>query len=348
MIPLEKTNVAVQGIMTMHVTIKDIAKTAGVSYSTVSKALNNSPLVKENTKRKIVQIAEEMGYEPNYAAQRLVSKNAKIIGLIWPTIERTVLSTLVSKISDEMSKTPYSMILSVDPLQKSMETFKKFQVDGIILFEENIHLDIKPNSTPFISYGVSGRNNNLYPIIDPNHEKAMNEAVNYLSGLGHTDILYIGNVSSIDPFQMEKYLGFKKAMEKHGLPIDDSHIIDTGGLDWYDGYVTVKNVLQSDSLPTAIVGGSYDISGGIIRCLKENNISIPKDISVISYDNIPQMANMEIPLTCIGVRIEELAASIVESIIQLVEQKHLGWQTKRMTPTLTERESCAYKGIDPA
>ena len=79
-----------------------------------------------------------MGYEPNFAAQRLVSKQTKIIGLIWPTIERLVLSTLVTKISDEINKTPYSMILSVDTVQTSLDTFRRFQVDGIILFEENI------------------------------------------------------------------------------------------------------------------------------------------------------------------------------------------------------------------
>ena len=161
----------------MNITIKDIAKVAGVSYSTVSKALNNSPLVKDNTKKRIVDIAKELGYEPNFAAQRLVSKQTKIIGLIWPTIERVVLSTLVTKISDEINKTPYSMILSVDPVQTSLDTFRRFQVDGIILFEENIDVSVDPNTIPLLSYGVAGKEVARYPIIDANHEQAMYEAV---------------------------------------------------------------------------------------------------------------------------------------------------------------------------
>src|SRR5690606_20639509 len=108
----------------MSVTIKDIAKITGVSYSTVSKALNDSPLVKPSTKNRIHKVAREMGYEPNFAAQRLVSKQTKIIGLIWPTIERVVLSTLVMNISNEIRKTPYSMILSVEPIPASLDTFK--------------------------------------------------------------------------------------------------------------------------------------------------------------------------------------------------------------------------------
>ena len=78
----------------MTITIKDIAKQVGVSYSTVSKALNNSPLVKQETKDKIIKLAKEMGYEPNYAAQSLVSKQSRVIGLIWPTLERVAPSTL--------------------------------------------------------------------------------------------------------------------------------------------------------------------------------------------------------------------------------------------------------------
>ncbi|WP_226037416.1 LacI family DNA-binding transcriptional regulator [Aquibacillus saliphilus] len=325
----------------MNITIKDIAAIAGVSYSTVSKALNNSSLVKEDTKRRIIELSKDMGYEPNFAAQRLVSKNTKVIGLIWPTIERTVLATLVTKISNEMAKTLYSMILSVDSIQKSMETFKKFQVDGIILFEENIYTEINPNTIPMISYGVSGERNSHYPIIDANHSQAMDDAIHYLYELGHREIIYIGNISPIDPLQMEKFEGFKNAMKKYGITYNNDNIINTGGLDWYHGYQAVDEVLNRKALPTAIIGGSYEISGGIIRCLKQNNVHIPGEISVISYDNIPQMAHLEIPLTCIGVSVEDLAVEIVYSAIKLIETSNVNTEIKKLTPTLVERKSCA-------
>lgn len=325
----------------MNITIKDIARVAGVSYSTVSKALNNSPLVKDDTKRKITDLAKEMGYEPNFAAQRLVSNQTKIIGLIWPTIERVVLSTLVTRISDKISQTPYSMILSVDPIQASLDTFRRFQVDGIILFEENTNDVIKPHTIPLLAYGVMEKDNSLYPMVDPNHEQAMYEAVTYLSTLGHTKIAYIGDFSSTDPMQIEKYNGFNHAMDAYGLSVDKDHLINTAGLDWYDGYSATSELLKLENRPTAIVGGSYDISGGIVRGIKERKLHIPNDISVISYDNIPQMANMEIPLTCIGVPVEQLATNIVQSIIALVEKEELSPQVNKMTPELVIRDSCA-------
>lgn len=325
----------------MSVTIKDIANIAGVSYSTVSKALNNSPLVKEDTKRRIVKISEEMGYKPNFAAQSLVSNKTKIIGLIWPTIERVVLSTLVTKISNEMNKTPYSMILSVDPTQAALDTFRRFQVDGIILFEENIDMPIQPTTTSLLSYGVTRDGELNYPVIDPNHELAMYMAVEYLTNLGHTKIAYIGDLSSDDPMQIEKYKGFQKAIHKYNLDSKKSNLIDTKGLDWYDGYTAIGKLFDLTNRPTAIVGGSYDISGGIARGILERKLHIPNDISIISYDNIPQMANMEIPMTSIGVPVDQLAKEIVQSIIKLVEGNSLDTFSHKIKPVLKKRDSCA-------
>lgn len=324
----------------MKVTIKDIAKVAGVSYSTVSKALNNSPLVKDKTKKKILEIAQKMEYEPNFAAQQLVSKKTKNIGLIWPTIERVVLSTLVTKINAEFKKTSYSMILSVDSIQNSIDTFRRFQVDGIILFEENINQEINPRSIPLLIYGAASDRPIRYPIIDPNHELAMFEAIKYLVKLGHKNISYIGNLSKTDPMQIEKYKGFIKAMNYFGLSVNTCNVVDTCGLSWYDGYRAISELMCTNKLPSAILSGSYDISGGIIRGLKERNIEIPNDVSLISYDNIPQMENMEVPLTSIGVPIEKLAFEIVQTIIELAESGNMEPKVKKLKPELSERNSC--------
>lgn len=325
----------------MSITIKDIASEAGVSYSTVSKALNDSPLVKQSTKKHIVDIAEKMGYQPNFAAQKLVLKQTKIIGLIWPTIERIVLSTLVTEINKQINQTTYSMILSVDAVQASLETFRRFQVDGIILFEEGMDAAIESPNIPLLSYGVNGKFKRSYPLIDANHQQSMYQAVNYLSDLGHQSIAYIGDLSKSDRLQLEKYDGFKKAMHEADLPVHKHYLIDTKGLDWYDGYKAVKQLLSLQNQPTAIVGGSYDISIGIIRGIREKSLHIPDDFSIISCDNIPQMADLEVPLTSIGVPVKHLAQEIVSTIIKYVENKESEPIIKKLTPVLSKRESCA-------
>lgn len=319
----------------MSVTIKDIAKEANVSYSTVSKALNNSSLVKETTKQKILKVAKEMGYEPNLAAKQLVRKKTEVIGLVWPTIERIVLATLVTNISKAFDATAYSMILSVDSTQTAMETFKKFQVDGMIIFAES---DIIPpeDNIPFVAYGVSRKGHGAYPIIDANHEKAMKEAVQYLHRLGHRHIAYIGLIDTEDALQREKVEGYHKAMKEAGL---ESLRIDTEGLDWVNGYHAVDKLLTMKNKPTAVIGGSYDISGGILRALQERKVKIPEELSLISYDNIPQMETMEIPMSCIGVPSEELANEIVRAIIEHIETEEDHQLVKKLNPSLTIRQT---------
>ncbi|UOQ50044.1 LacI family transcriptional regulator [Gracilibacillus caseinilyticus] len=319
----------------MGITIKDIAKEANVSYSTVSKALNNSPLVKEVTKQKILRVAKEMGYEPNLAAKQLVRKKTEVIGLIWPTIERIVLATLVTNISKAFEATKYSMILSVDSAETSLDTFKKFQVDGMIVFAES-HQMVPEDQIPLVAYGVSGKRKVSYPIIDANHEQAMEQAVQYLAELGHHHIAYVGHLDTEDALQREKVEGYQKAMKKRNLK---QQSIDTNGLDWYDGYLAVEEIIRLTHQPTAIIGGSYDISGGIVRSLHEKGVSIPDAMSVVSYDNIPQMETMEIPMTCIGVPVDILAEEIVATIIHHIESGEEDEFIKKLTPSLTERKS---------
>ncbi|RBW69731.1 LacI family DNA-binding transcriptional regulator [Bacillus taeanensis] len=325
----------------MGITIKDIANAAGVSFSTVSKALNDSPLVKPETKSKILKTAKELGYEPNFAAQRLVSKQSKTIGLVWPTVERAALSTLVTKINEEIEKHGYSMILSINPAASAVEMFRRFQVDGIIVFEENnnrLKVDFSPD-LPVISYGAA--HNQTVPVIDVNYKKAMYQAVHYLYELGHTNISYVGDFSPIDQRQIEKYKGFLEAMEQFNLDVNERSLINSGGLDWYDGYMATKRLLNSGFIPSAIVGGSYDISSGIIRAVREENLIIPKDISIIGYDNIPQMANLETPLTSVGVPVDELAKSIVHSLLKQMAEPNSLPLLQTLQPELKERASCA-------
>jgi LacI family transcriptional regulator len=323
----------------MKLTIKDIAKQLGVSHSTVSKALNNSPLVKQETKNKVIKFAKEMGYEPNYAAQRLVSKQSNVIGLIWPTLERVAPSTLVTKINEEISKHNYKMILSIDSIEESIEMYKRFQVDGVIAFNKH-NIDMPQSiSMPSVTYGVS-RDKSI-PVIDVNYKEAMNVAVEYLYLLGHENIAFVGDFSFTDERQVEKYDGFQQAMVKFGLKVSNHNLIDTRGLDWYDGYITTMHLLNSPLKPTAIIGSSYDISAGIIRGLRQANYIIPKDMSVISYDNIPQLENLEVPLTSVGVPVEEIAQQMVNTLLNYIKDPNSVPLSQILTPRISERASCA-------
>lgn len=324
----------------MTVTIKDIARMAGVSYSTVSKALNDSPLVKERTKLKILEIARQMGYQPNIAAKSLVSKKSHTIGVLWPTVERVALSTLVTRINQELENRSYSMLLSINPVQAAIQLFNRFQVDGILVFDESDDPSSGPisSSVPVLCFGESG--NRDLPCIDVDRRQAIFRAVRYLWEIGHRRITYIGDLSR-KVNQQEKYLGFTDGIIQLGLTSNPDMVIDTKGLGWQEGYEAAKMMLRSPYRPTAIVSGSYDLAVGILRALKEANLQIPSDISLISYDNIPQMANLEVPLTVVGAPVEKIATGIVRSLLELIENPDSNLKTKFVESALVERESCS-------
>lgn len=323
----------------MSVTIKDIASLAGVSYSTVSKALNDSPLVKENTKRKIFRIADQLGYVPNFAAKSLVSKKSNTIGLLWPTVERTAVSTLATLINNELEKHSYSMILSINDMNSAIELFNRLKVDGILVFEEN-HANTnltRPINIPILCYGESGYNN--IPYIDVDRKNAIFIAVKHLFSLGHRRIAYIGDADQ--RIQKEKYIGFTEGVMKHGLQSHPDMVMQTNGLGWQNGYHAAKKLLASSFRPTAIVSGSYELTIGALRAVKEANLSVPKDISLISYDNIPQMADLEVGMTAVGAPVGEIAKNIVLFLLEQIEQDKDGMSlTRPLESELVIRESC--------
>jgi LacI family transcriptional regulator len=324
----------------MAITIKDIAKAAGVSYSTVSKALNDSPLVQPKTKEKIHQVAREMGYEPNFAAKQLVTKQSKTIGLIWPTLDRAVHSTLVTQLNNEIQSRGFSMILSVNPVESSLELFKRFHVDGVLIFDEENNLS--PDVTapfPVVSYGASLQN--PFSFVDLQYKQAMFQAVHYLKELGHRNIAFIGDFSPINSRQQEKYRGFEQAMQHFELPIHQQSFINSAGLEWYDGYQATKRMLRGARLPSAVIGASYDISAGIVRAIQETSLVIPKDMSIIGYDNIPQMAMLEVPLTSIGVPVQAIAEQMTALLFDQLEIGSTEQLTRKLEPVLIERHSCA-------
>jgi LacI family transcriptional regulator len=324
----------------MSVTIKDIAALAGVSFSTVSKALNDSPLVKEQTKRKIYNIANQLGYEPNLAAKSLVSKKSNTIGLLWPTVERTAVSTLATHINNELEHHSYSMILSINQTDSAIKLFNRLNVDGILLFDESYddnQAAMLSSRIPILCYGESG--NNEIPFIDVDRKNAIFMAVEHLFTLGHRRIAYVGEINQ--RIQQQKYIGFTEGVMKHGLLSHPDMVVNTNGFGWQNGYEAAKKLVASSFRPTAVVCASYELTIGVLRAVKEAALQVPEDISIISYDNIPQMADLEISMTAVGAPVENVAKHIVQSLLEHIRQDKSPVSSFQSVETvLVKRISC--------
>lgn len=324
------------------ITIKDIASRAGVSFSTVSKALRNSPLVQETTKQHILNLAQEMGYQPNIAARRLASKKSGAIGVVWPSIERTAPSSLLTRINEELEIRGYTTLLSINRLDSAIETFHRFQVDAILVFgdhgDQAAQLASLATSIPILIYG-SGVHS-PFVTVDVNRSKATRLAVKHLIELGHRHIGYIGRTMQSDPLQMEKIEAFRSEMEKYGAPCPDECVASIQGMEFHDGYAAAKQLLCSSARPTALISGSFDLTRGILKAIVELGHQIPHDLSIVSYDNIPQMMDFDIPMTVVGVEIQYIAQQIAAALLTLLEAPYAE-RTLVLEPELVVRASTA-------
>ena len=322
------------------VTIKDIAERAGVSFSTVSKALRDSPLVQNKTKQHILSIAKEMGYQPNIAARSLVSKRSGAIGVVWPSIERAALSTLITKINEQLEKQGYVTLLSMSNIESAIEIFRRYQVDAILVFgdRDNVSssMNLNPLQIPVLTYGAAGYS--PYSAVDVNRGHAVRLAVRHLAGLGHKDIAYIGNPQSPDPLQTVKIEAFTEELTRLGLPFDNDSILQMNGLEFHDGYMAARAMLDKPIRPTAVISGGIDLTRGILRAVGERGLTVPQDISIVSYDNLPQMEDLEIPMTVVGVAIATITSVIATTILELIETSD-SLKTVYLEPELVVRAS---------
>ena len=298
----------------MAVTLKDVAEACGVSYSTVSKALKNSHLVKPKTKNIIQQKALEMNYIPNHSARALVSKKSGTIGLIWPSVDRVAVTHLISEINHAIKDLGYVMFVSIDDVAAASKKFVEFGFCGIVIFDEGDGTNLFPeiyNNVPVVAYGV---NRDIpYPMINVNHSEAMIMAIKALVNQGVNSIDYIGDIHTSDTRQIAKKETITQYCEKHHIAY---RIIDSTSLNAIETESSVKHFLQYNDLAQGVICGSYDITVGTINALGPNDHPI-----LYSYDNIPQIKKLDYPVNAIGVPTTEIAQSIVDTLDKIIKNE---------------------------
>ncbi|WEK55034.1 MAG: LacI family DNA-binding transcriptional regulator [Candidatus Cohnella colombiensis] len=331
--------------MNLHmVTIKDIAERAGVSFSTVSKALLDSPLVKDKTKQHIHAIAQEMGYQPNFAARRLVSKRSMVIGIIWPSIERAALSALITNLNEQLEQEGYTTLLSMSHIDSAIATFLKFQVDAILVFGDRDETESSLSNNhlspiPILTYGAASHT--LHSAVDVNRGQAIRLAVRHLAELGHRQIAFIGQPEIYDPLQAVKIEAFQNELTQLGLPYKQYSILQMKGLAFHDGYLAAKRLLDNNIKTTAVISGGIDLTSGILRAFNEQGLRVPRDLSVVSYDNLPQMEELEVPMTVVGVALAKIATTITRTLLELIEDPNT-IRTVHLEPELVVRRSTQH------
>lgn len=300
------------------ITIKDIAKLAGVSYSTVSKALNGDPRIKHETRQKVLAIAEKHHYRKNMLASQLSTGRSSIIGFVLDELSNPLFSTISGNLHAELKKRGYQMILVV--ADDGLDIFSQLRVDGCILWDfalnnrETFWKGFASLNMPCFVLGTDETPNSPYIKID--RKEGIFRAVEHLKGLGHQRIGFIGNSQHI------KLEGYREAMQRTGLAFNPGHVLPAHS-SWEDGYFAIRKHAFDSNSPTAFIGLNNLVTRGALRALLEAGYSVPGDVSLIGYDDLPDMQYAEVALTTIGPPLDELAVQAAELIVALIRDEEV-------------------------
>lgn len=331
----------------MMVTIKDVAREAKVSISTVSRVLNMSGYTSEKTKEKVHHAVKKLGYTGSLVAAAMIKKQTLTVGLIIPDIKNIFHSDLTRAVEDGANSHGFNIFLcnTDNNLQKEVEYLHLLiakGVDGIIFSspevkDKNIkEVKEKYPDLPIVILGSKFHNLTVNEILVDNFDGGY-RATSHLLELGHKDIAFISG--GIDSYSsIERHKGYKFALNESGIPINEDFVIfDRFYIE--SGYKNALKLLQKNKRPTAIFAGSDSIAVGIYKAARELNIKIPEQLSVVGFDD-SQYAEILYPmLTTIHTPIKEMGQRAIEIIVKSLKEKKIFKETLLLYPTLVERES---------
>lgn len=312
----------------MHPTIKDVAKRAGVSLSTVSLVLNHKKNVSDETVKKVQRAIEELNYHPRRSAQGLASKKSGNIGFILTTDHFSQAEPFYTKIflgaETEARKHSYYIILTTVNQKFDKKSIPRFllerNVDGIILagrVPDKLVSHIEQLKLPLLFIDYFPANGN-YPAVLIDNIAGAKQAVNHLIDRGHRQIAFVGGDLS-HPSIQERFIGYKQALLQANIPFDERlTIIDEDYPGDKNGYNALCKLGERKVNFTAIFAANDAMAFGCMRCLKEQGIKVPDQAALVGFDDVDVARQMEPHLTTMKVDKENMGAVAVKNMVDRI------------------------------
>jgi len=329
----------------MRVTIKDIAKEADVSITTVSRVLNNKPDVGDDTRAKILKIIEKMNYNPNSVARGLVMQKTHTIGLIIPDISNPFFPQIVRAVEDKAQELGYSVILfntdnHLERERKAVELFKSKQIDGLIvslsLGNEEILKNLKASNYPVVQIDRSVLDH-IYPLVSIDNIKSAYQMVEYLIKKGHKKIAHLsGDLNTTTA--RERLSGYKKALKDYKIEIKKDYIIE-GDYTQDSAYKATKKLLGLKSPPTAVFAANDLSAAGVYKALFEADLKIPADMAVAGHDDINLASLLKPELTTMRQPKYEMGERAVSVLLKMIDDEDAEIEDQILNTDLIIRES---------
>lgn len=330
----------------MPVTIRELADAAGVSIATVSRVLNNKPHpVGEATRRRILKLADEMGYRPNLAARSLRTERSSTIGIITDNIDSAHTTMMVRGIQDRVKEDGYiCVVISADwDPQNEREAIRELAsraIDGIIFAEtwhRSAHEILALSNKPFVFVHRQFPSEHPYSVT-PDEVYGARLATGHLVGLGHRRIGYINGPVEFYA-SADRLRGYQEELAAHGIAYDPA--LATRG-DWQveSGYTAMLALLAANPQPTAVFAGNDLMAAGAMYAIFDAGLRVPHDIAVVGYDNREIARIFRPSMTTVTLPLYEMGQASAQVLLDLLAGKQEPHGEVKIRGRLIIRESC--------
>jgi LacI family transcriptional regulator len=326
-------------------TIREVAEQAGVSYATVSHVINNTRLVSQETRERVLTAMAALDYRPNALARSLRQGKTNTLGLVLPDSANPFFAEISRSIEDEAFKKGYSVFLCNTELDTERELFyvdvlSKKQVDGIIFVAAGDQADsldfLVQRNMPVVMIDRDVPNVQVDAVLSDNQLGGY-LATRHLLELGHSRIACIAGSSSITP-SAERLIGYRRALEEAGRPYDEQLIV-RGDYHAQSGLELTHFILKLDPRPTAIFALNDLMALGALRAAAEAGYSVPRDLAVVGYDDLELAHFTNPPLTTIAQPKKEIGAQAVNLLVERISHKSRPPSRLVLPPELIVRRS---------
>ncbi|WP_261132489.1 LacI family DNA-binding transcriptional regulator [Bacillus sp. Marseille-Q3570] len=340
----------------MAVTIKDVAKLANVAPSTVSRVVANNPRISEETKRKVREAMDYLGYHPNFTARSLANRSSRALGLVMPSsaekaFQNPFFPEVLRGISTKAHEKEYTLLMSTGTTEEEIYRavvgmVQGRRVDGIVLLysrvDDRIMNYLYEQEFPFTVIGKPYKNDDLINHVDNDNFRAAKEMTEHHIEKGHERIGFVGGSLNL-VVTTDRLLGYEKALQNAKIPYREDYVIHAD-FALEDGQKAVSELMSLEVPPTALVVTDDLMALGVLRMLDDMGMNVPEDVSVSSFNNA-MIAELSTPaLTSVDINIYELGYQAVDALLQsLVKPDTPAKKVKIKHEIIIRQSSCGVR-----
>jgi len=340
-----------------RVTISQVAEEVGVSAMTVSNVLNGKPGASEETRRRVLEAAERLGYQPNISARNLKGGRSGLIGVMMLDLTNQYGLEIVRGIADELAEAERELLINAtyqDAVreQDRVEFLGRGLVDGVlmvapVLEEQTVEL-LRRKKLPCVVVDPRRLDVSL-PRVTVDNYQGMRTGVQHLLDLGHTRIAYIRGEADLESTSI-RFQGYRDALRLAGIEVDE-RLVGACDFSYASGFRTAARLI-ADHRPTALVAGADLIALGAVDAARAHGLDVPSQFSVVGFDDLPQAAQSFPGLTTVRQPLHDMGQMAARALLSLIEGQSLLMEHMQLPTELIMRGTTAaptaYDAVLPA